>query len=378
MRRAIGAMVLGWAVFAAAGSARADGKFFVAEKVPPDLPYQRAILVFHGGTETLIVQSKYDLSQTADVNSIGWVVPVPAVPELTGMDAIEAWYTFMSVSRLTQPNITRARDVLSLLILVSFLASSTWLLTCVARCLAFEACWLERGARREHVRWASLATAVTLFLALDAYVFGVRVTAGSQEEDVEVLKVQPVGIYDVAVIRGDSAEPVVEWLNIAGFHFSDSDKAVFADYVARGWCFVAAKVRAGVEARSVEGLVDPLVLTFPTDKPIYPLALTATAGAKTEILLYAVSDAKLTCRRRLRLRCATPVKKEAVSGLFSVKVAPSDGSESPRYEPTMDIPNETLMLCKFKGTMTAAQMARDLEFEPAADNEPFTERRIVW
>ena len=193
-----------------------------------------------------------------------------------------------------------------------------------------------------------------------------------------MIKVQPAGIYDVTVIRGGAPDAVMDWLSAAGFHFEDSDKATFVDYVARGWCFVAAKVRAGAENQTVEGLADPLVLTFATDKPIYPLALTATAGAKTKILPYTVSDTKLTCRKRLKLRYAAPIEGQAASGLFSVRVTGPDESERPRYEPLMDIPDTTLTLCKFKGTMSAAQMARDLEFEPAADNKPYKGHEFIW
>ena len=39
--------------------ARADGKFYSREPVPPNIPYQRALLMYDDGTETLILQSKF-------------------------------------------------------------------------------------------------------------------------------------------------------------------------------------------------------------------------------------------------------------------------------------------------------------------------------
>src|SRR4030043_1442775 len=79
-----------------------DGKFF-HERIPVGIPYQRAVLLLEDGTETLILQSKYKTTEIDDANSIGWVVPVPAVPELASMDADYAKMLFFSLSRRSQP-----------------------------------------------------------------------------------------------------------------------------------------------------------------------------------------------------------------------------------------------------------------------------------
>ena len=59
--------------------ALADGKFYtVPERVAPDLPYQRALIAHDGNRELLILQSKFE----GEAKDFGWVVPLPAVPEL--------------------------------------------------------------------------------------------------------------------------------------------------------------------------------------------------------------------------------------------------------------------------------------------------------
>jgi hypothetical protein len=193
---------------------------------------------------------------------------------------------------------------------------------------------------------------------------------------VEIVKTKRVGIYDVTVIRGDSAEPVLAWLRENGFAFDEEDKAVFADHVARGWCFVTAKVdpNVGGERQGVtaEGLAAPLVLTFATDKPVYPLALTAIAGAKTEILLYTLAPQKLTCGGRLPLRHACEIPSGRVMKKLWVMTGPDE------VGPMEGLPEKPMMLCKFKGTMTAAQMREDLVFEAAPDSAAYRETKWVW
>ncbi|MFO1522595.1 MAG: hypothetical protein U1G05_11255 [Kiritimatiellia bacterium] len=77
-----------------AGSARADGKMYWREAVPPTIPYQRAMIFFRDGVETLVLQSKHELPGPGKAAPIGWVVPVPAVPELASIPADVAHEAF--------------------------------------------------------------------------------------------------------------------------------------------------------------------------------------------------------------------------------------------------------------------------------------------
>ena len=80
----------------------ADGKFF-AEKVPPGIPYQRAILFFDGNQETLLLQSKYSISDSNSDSFLGWVVPVPNVPDFASIPAGEVRYLFFMLSLAARP-----------------------------------------------------------------------------------------------------------------------------------------------------------------------------------------------------------------------------------------------------------------------------------
>ena len=104
----------------------ADGKFY-HENVPPEVPYQRALLMFDKEYETLILQSKYQIHESEKTEFIGWVVPVPSVPELASMDAKYASQLFYQLSASAKPEVIfisqlvlLALPVASLLTLLKF------------------------------------------------------------------------------------------------------------------------------------------------------------------------------------------------------------------------------------------------------------------
>ncbi|MCA9283642.1 MAG: DUF2330 domain-containing protein, partial [Phycisphaerales bacterium] len=68
------------ALLAVAATAVADGKFFGPERaVSPTIPDQRALIVWDLTHETLVI----DTAVNGDATDLAWIVPVPAVPEIT-------------------------------------------------------------------------------------------------------------------------------------------------------------------------------------------------------------------------------------------------------------------------------------------------------
>jgi hypothetical protein len=355
-------------------NARADGKFYqIHEAVPPDIPYQRAFLLFDEGTETLVVQSKYELTQSAKTESLAWVVPTPSVPELASMPGGQAWLFFDTAARHSQPSLVHFSAFVPIVFAVLFVIGVVLLLVCLVQ---YPFVRTGKIARVSWDRRCSRGVAVTVFGFLLLGITMPTLSTSASLGNVEIIKTERVGIYDVTVVRGDDAEPVLAWLRENKFAFGDEDKAVFADYVARGWCFVTAKVNPHVDGEkqrvTAEGLVAPLVLTFPTDRTVYPLALTAVAGAKTEILIYTLTPQKLTCGGRLPLRDARAIPSGRVLERLWVMTGPDE------FGLMEGLPDKAMMLCKFKGTMTAAQMREDLVFETAPDNAAYRETEWVW
>jgi hypothetical protein len=337
------------------GRTLADGKFFVPEKIPANVPYQRALLLFYNGSETLVLQSKYELSQSADANSLGWIVPVPAVPEVASVDPGIARFFFFNASLWTQPDLFSISSIFLLIGAPFFLVCFAFLLVLL----------LEYPFEQSKVVWRRRFRN-SLIMTLAAFVLTIMgIPHLGSSGDVEVIKAQKVGIYDVKVIRSQNAEGIVGWLKENSFSFSESDVQVFEDYVNRQWCFVVAKVEAD------PGMVAPLILKFQTGTAVYPLALTSTIGADTEVLLYTLSEKKLSCSERLTLRRARNTKPASLIRNLLM------GAEPKTTALFAEMP-ESMIICKFKKKLKPEEMEKDLEFEFAPDNDPYVETKVVW
>jgi hypothetical protein len=351
----------------------ADGMFYWTEEIPPEVPYQRALLVFDGKQETLILQSKYDAGESATPDAFGWVVPVPSVPELASMDADLAGSLFADLGARTwlRPRVIRISHLL--LLAIAFVLPVGSILTLLA-------CWLSfyvpamRFVQR-HRRRLIIGAFFALVPSACAYVgfyIDPRSPLNPWPPTVEVIGAEQVGIYDIQVVKADQGGDLIQWLNQNHFRFYEEDMQVFDEYLRRGWCFVVARIdpsgRTGGQVVS-EGLAAPLVMRFQAETPVYPLALTSTSGHETEVLLYILSRHKWQNDGRLDLRYAgrtrLPRRDEWIAGV----------------EPEGFFVGKDLALpylCKLKGILTPKQMQEDLLFTLAENDEPYPKRTVIW
>ena len=352
----------------AADAAMADGKFYVLDETPVGVPYQRALIIHDGATETLLLQSVYLISDQTPATEIAWVVPVPAIPELGSTSHDDAWDVFIPLSALTVPRVTRVGTVL-------------WIVLPWAVALTISVClisWLIGRPKRWPTRRWHLDPRLSIALIVFSLAFLVVCLLPARRDFgikdlVNVIEYAQVGVYDVHVLRSTDATALLDWLRNGGFHFNDADKAVLDDYIERGWYFVASKVRVDEdhheEALVADGLVAPLMLKFNTPQPVYPLALTATVGRPTELLLYVISRSKVTCDDRLNTAHAGPT----YSGLLDPLI---DYAEPPHLVSASMV--DFRYVTKFKGTLNSDEMKKDLVFSPAPDDEPVREHVVMW
>jgi hypothetical protein len=349
------------------GRACADGKFY-GEKIPPDIPYQRAFMLFHEESETLVLQSKYEFSQTTDTSSIGWVVPVPSVPEIASVDADAAFFFFVKTFVVTRPKMFRISGYVIPIAILLFWGSVAFVLFVLIQYPFLNKIGLSKSAWWNRLRNGLITTAIAFLL------LGISTPHLGIVRDVDVIKAEKAGVYDVKVIRGRSADGIMGWLEENGFGSDGGDIQVFEDYVNRNWCFVAARVEpepGTEEHKIVTGkMVAPLILRFKTDQAIYPLVLTSTIGAETEVLLYTLSERKLTCGERLPLRCATKTMQWKFSELV--------GREETEAASLFSNVPDPAVLCKFKKRLKPEEMKEDIVFDFASDNESYRETKVVW
>ena len=97
-------------------------------------------------------------------------------------------------------------------------------------------------------------------------------SSGSDGGGVVVAQKQ-VGAFETTTLSGGSDE-VVNWLSANGYQMSAEAPALFQDYVARGYLFVAVKLTGGAGIDEIH----PLVVRYTGTEPCVPIKLTRVAA----------------------------------------------------------------------------------------------------
>ena len=109
--------------------------------------------------------------------------------------------------------------------------------------------------------------------------------------EVEVLREEAVGMYEVAVLQAGSPEALERWMTANDFAWPEGMEEPVWAYVEARWCFVAIKARVGAgdsavpfpgmraadtnrpEGSSFDGFVQAMGFRFETDEPVLPMRL---------------------------------------------------------------------------------------------------------
>jgi len=231
-----GFVVAGFVLLVVVGVARADGGF-----MPPwdfsgaDLrePSQRAVLIQREQTESLLLFVDYE----GTAEQFAWVVPTPTRPEVT---------------------------------------------------IAEPAIFVEVAEYYQHLRmkaWeASLAEQQDDDLGLpEARGRGV----GPPAEDVTLHESRDLGPYEISVLSATTGGGLRQWLADHGYRVPAQVDDVLEAYVTEGWTFTAVKV--GIAPGGVATL-QPLRLDFATERPVYPLRISAATPGVTDVRMYFIRE----------------------------------------------------------------------------------------
>lgn len=198
---------------------------------------ERALITWDGKTEDILMS--FGLRGASD--RAAWVMPVPSAARVTLGEAS----VFDELTHITAPRV-EYRD--------------NWWPT-------FD--WLTANSRS----------------APD----GVR----ARPSGVNVLASQRIGPFDVTRLAGTDAGALAAWLAAKGFPHPGGLDANLAPYIAQHWEIVAIQLAADAAGATLSGTLQPLRLSFTSDRVVYPMRLSRSATTPQNVDLYVVADHRM-------------------------------------------------------------------------------------
>ncbi len=252
-------------------------KAFADGMIMPPGPYpiyesgQKAAIFYQDGTEHMVLSIQFYGDKLAE---FGWVVPVPTEPEVEKGDIA----IFRELGDMTVPKEN---------LLEKLMSDDNYYATP-----------MMDGA-------------------------GAMEDSTNQKTTVEVIEEKQVGILDVATLRAEKVQDLIDWMDENGYVFPSTDglgnsdlktKQVLQDYIDEDWYFILSKVNPEFvdEEVSSETIYDepyyddyyyyrpeqkvdltPLRISFKTTDIVYPMKISAGGLRNQSVLLYVFDNHKL-------------------------------------------------------------------------------------
>jgi hypothetical protein len=252
----------------------ADGVYIpAARKKIPDIPVQRALVKYQGGTETLIIESTLD----GEGGDYGWIIPVPNQP--TKFDKVSPGL-LKTLSLQIQPKIHHVEPYPKVF---GIRIESIFTILIVITCF----CIMRWGAKGSKIPLALLVFSIWMVPNFISY----RAGTGSLSITNPMIKItssEIVGDYQVFVLEVEDISALNTWLENNGLSkFPPEAFKILDDYISQDWLFVVAKLRTILDGIATP---HPIMLEFETDKPVYPMKLTAIPGSTLYLELFVVGE----------------------------------------------------------------------------------------
>jgi len=132
---------------------------------------------------------------------------------------------------------------------------------------------------------------------------------------VQVLSDQRIGEFEVANLASADPAALGAWLNQHRFTLKDSTAARLAAYTSQGWKFVAVRLATG-SAADLNGVLDPISLSFPAESAVYPMRLSAGATTAQNVQVSVLAPHRMDVAN-------SPVPDQAPPSVFGDWVDPS-------------------------------------------------------
>ena len=136
--------------------------------------------------------------------------------------------------------------------------------------------------------------------------------SGLAMSEVNVVKEEAVGMYQVAVLEAGSPKALARWMEDNGYRYPDGMDDVVGDYVQDKWCFVAVKAKVGGNQGAVphpgmrsapmerpagssfDGHVQGMGFRFTSEDPVVPMRLSVFNGEGPRNVVYMLAEQPLT------------------------------------------------------------------------------------
>jgi len=106
----------------------------------------------------------------------------------------------------------------------------------------------------------------------------------------EVLDRVTVGPLEAVALSAADSNGLGTWLQQNGFQIPVESSSLLTQYVAKGWFFVAVKLS---NEQKLDGLLDPIQVSFPTDTIVYPMGMSRAAATGQSLRLYVVTEGRV-------------------------------------------------------------------------------------
>ncbi|WP_329398468.1 DUF2330 domain-containing protein [Streptomyces melanogenes] len=178
-----------------------------------------------------------------------------------------------------------------------------------------------------------------------------------------------LGPFDVARLTATDPEALRSWLETNGFQLPPALSTELRPYVAQKWEYVAIRLAPASGDGPLSGTLDPLKLTFASERPVYPMRLSRLAKTPQSLKLYVVSTH--------RMEPESPIGGAPPEVLYAGKV-PLESTELARfagvsYTSEGNTPYLTALSQSFR---QPSAITGDHELKRASNDTAF--ERVIW
>lgn len=355
----------------------ADGKVFATGIIQPTIPDQEALIHWADGVQTLVIETRFTrgvppavgVSQPNDQadarggvpsteppesHDLAWVVPIPAKngeePEVFEVTP----GLFPTLRSVFAPRVEVRERWGDVLIAIVVLGGG---LAVIGR-FPGESCV---------VRVIAMALFAVIAIVVLLPTLG-RARSAGEGSPVDVLSRSRVGSYEVAVLQSENGSACATWLNANGFKLDPDVAPVLEAYGRDGWAFVAAKPAKLEHGGEIGEAIatHPLGFRFKTDKPVYPLRLTAHATDRLGLDLYVFGPGMAECKGLSVTRCDLPSYEDVATLSANARSSSGrwgTGSMQVAHEGLFRLADAAAVGTKLSGELSKSQMSTDLVLE---------------